>query len=56
VQYTAANQNQNPPIGNVKLEELIDNPAAKTLEDSGFVQKTYATYGVVRSIDRENKE
>jgi ABC-type nitrate/sulfonate/bicarbonate transport system substrate-binding protein len=39
---------QNPPIGNVKLEELIDNRPLKKLEDSGFVQKTYAAYGVVR--------
>ena len=33
---------QNPPIGNVKLEELIDNRPLKKLEDSGFLQKTYA--------------
>ena len=39
---------QNPPIGNVKLEELIDNRPLKKLEDSGFVQKTYAAYGVVK--------
>jgi NitT/TauT family transport system substrate-binding protein len=39
---------QNPPIGNVKLEDLIDNRPLKKLEDSGFVQKTYAAYGVVR--------
>jgi hypothetical protein len=39
---------QNPPIGNVKLEELIDNRPLKKLEDSGFLQKTYAAYGVVR--------
>ena len=39
---------QNPPIGNVKLEELIDNRPLKKLEDSGFLQKTYAAYGVAR--------
>jgi hypothetical protein len=39
---------QNPPIGNVKLEELIENRPLKKLEDSGFVQKTYAAYGVIR--------
>ena len=39
---------QNPPIGNVKLEELIDNRPLKKLEDSGFLQKTYAAYGVIR--------
>jgi NitT/TauT family transport system substrate-binding protein len=39
---------QNPPIGNVKLEELIDNRPLKKLEDSGFLQKTYSAYGIVR--------
>ena len=39
---------QNPPIGNVKLEELIDNRPLKKLEDNGFVQKTYAAYGIVK--------
>ena len=39
---------QNPPIGNVKLEELIDNRPLKKFEDRVFVQKIYAAYGVVR--------
>ena len=39
---------QNPPIGNVKLEELIDNRPLKKLEDSGFLQRTYAAYGIAR--------
>jgi NitT/TauT family transport system substrate-binding protein len=39
---------QNPPIGNVKLDDLIDNRPLKKLEASGFIQKTYATYGVAR--------
>ncbi len=39
---------QNPPIGNVKLEELIDNRPLKKLEDSGFLQKTYAAYGILK--------
>jgi hypothetical protein len=30
------------------LEELIDNRPLKKLEDNGFLQKTYAAYGVVR--------
>jgi NitT/TauT family transport system substrate-binding protein len=37
---------QNPVVGNVKLEELIDNRPLKKLEDSGFLQRTYSAYGV----------
>ena len=37
---------QNPPVGNVKIEELVDNRPLKKLEDSGFLQRTYAAYGV----------
>jgi NitT/TauT family transport system substrate-binding protein len=37
---------QNPPIGNVKLEELIDNRPLRKLEDSGFLQRTYSAYGI----------
>jgi NitT/TauT family transport system substrate-binding protein len=39
---------QNPLIGGVKLEELIDNRPLKKLEDSGFLQRTYSAYGIVR--------
>jgi NitT/TauT family transport system substrate-binding protein len=39
---------QNPPIGNVKLEELIDNRPLRKLEESGFLQKTYARYGIAK--------
>ena len=37
---------QNPIIGNVKVDELIDNRPLKKLEDSGFIQKTFSAYGV----------
>jgi NitT/TauT family transport system substrate-binding protein len=37
---------QNPIVGNVKIEELIDNRPLKKLEDSGFIQRIYSAYGV----------
>ena len=37
---------QNPTVGNVRVEELIDNRPLKKLEENGFLQKTYAAYGV----------
>jgi ABC-type nitrate/sulfonate/bicarbonate transport system substrate-binding protein len=37
---------QNPIIGNVKVEEIIDNRPLKKLEENGFLQRTYAAYGV----------
>jgi hypothetical protein len=37
---------QNPIIGNVKVDELIDNRPLKKLEDSGFLRRTYSAYGV----------
>jgi NitT/TauT family transport system substrate-binding protein len=37
---------QNPVIGNVKVDDLIDNRPLKKLEDSGFLQRTYNAYGV----------
>jgi ABC-type nitrate/sulfonate/bicarbonate transport system substrate-binding protein len=36
----------NPVVGNVKIEDLIDNRPLKKLEDSGFLQRTYSAYGV----------
>jgi hypothetical protein len=30
---------QNPPVGNVKLEELTDNRPLNKLEDDGFLQR-----------------
>jgi NitT/TauT family transport system substrate-binding protein len=37
---------QNPSVGNVKVEDLIDNRPLKKLEDSGFIQKTFSAYGM----------
>jgi len=37
---------QNPLIGNIKVEELIDNRPLRKLEESGFLQRTYAAYGI----------
>jgi NitT/TauT family transport system substrate-binding protein len=37
---------QNPVIGNVKIEDLIDNRPLKKLEEGGFLQRTYGAYGV----------
>jgi hypothetical protein len=37
---------QNPAIGNVRVEDLVDNRPLKKLEESGFLQRVYAAYGV----------
>jgi NitT/TauT family transport system substrate-binding protein len=37
---------QNPVVGNVKAEELIDNRPLRRLEESGFLQRTYNAYGI----------
>jgi NitT/TauT family transport system substrate-binding protein len=37
---------QNPVIGGVKVEDLIDNRPLKKLEESGFLQRVYSAYGV----------
>jgi ABC-type nitrate/sulfonate/bicarbonate transport system substrate-binding protein len=37
---------QNPLVGNVKAEEVIDNRTLKNLEVSGFLQRIYSAYGV----------
>ncbi|HEY7163736.1 MAG TPA: ABC transporter substrate-binding protein [Candidatus Binatia bacterium] len=37
---------QNPVVGNVKPEELIDNRPLKKLEEAGFLQRIYAAYGI----------
>jgi ABC-type nitrate/sulfonate/bicarbonate transport system substrate-binding protein len=37
---------QNPVIGTIKVDELIDNRPLKKLEDGGFLQRTYSAYGV----------
>ncbi|HVO95909.1 MAG TPA: ABC transporter substrate-binding protein [Terriglobales bacterium] len=37
---------QNPKIGEIKVENLIDASVIKKLDDSGFFEKLYAEYGV----------
>ncbi len=37
---------QNSIIGNIKVDDLIDNRPLKKLEESGFLQRTYSAYGV----------
>ena len=39
---------QNPLVGNVKVEDLVDNRPLKKLEESGFLQRTYSAYGVAK--------
>ncbi len=36
----------NPDIGNVKIENLVDNRIVRKLDESGFVDRLYTTYGV----------
>ena len=37
---------QNPKIGDIKVENLVDASVIKKLDDSGFFEKLYAEYGV----------
>jgi ABC-type nitrate/sulfonate/bicarbonate transport system substrate-binding protein len=37
---------QNPKIGDIKVESLVDTSIVKKLDDSGFFEKLYAEYGV----------
>jgi hypothetical protein len=37
---------QNPKIGDIKVENLIDASVIKKLDDSGFFEKLYTEYGV----------
>jgi hypothetical protein len=36
---------QNPKIGSIKVENLIDSSIIKKIEDSGFFEKMNAEYG-----------
>ena len=36
---------QNPKIGSLKVENLIDTTIVKKIEDSGFFEKMNAEYG-----------
>jgi ABC-type nitrate/sulfonate/bicarbonate transport system substrate-binding protein len=37
---------QNPKVGNVKVEELVDNRLIRKLDESGFIDKIGAGYGL----------
>jgi NitT/TauT family transport system substrate-binding protein len=37
---------QNPKVANVKVEELVDGRFVRKLDESGFIDKVAATYGV----------
>jgi len=37
---------QNPRIGDVKVENLVDSSVVKKMDDSGFFERLYAEYGV----------
>lgn len=36
---------RNPKIGEVKAEDIIDNRIMRRLDESGFIEKTFATHG-----------
>jgi hypothetical protein len=36
---------RNPKIGEIKAEDIIDNRIMRKLEESGFIERVYATYG-----------
>jgi hypothetical protein len=37
---------QNPKIGDVKVDNLVDSSIVKKLDDSGFSERLYAEYGL----------
>ncbi len=39
-------QTRNPKVGEVKADSVIDNRLMKKLDDSGFIDKLYASYGI----------
>jgi ABC-type nitrate/sulfonate/bicarbonate transport system substrate-binding protein len=36
---------RNPKIGDVKVEDVVDNRIMRKLEETGFLEKTFAAYG-----------
>jgi NitT/TauT family transport system substrate-binding protein len=38
-------KSRNPKVGEVKAEDVIDNRLMRKLDESGFIDKLYATYG-----------
>jgi hypothetical protein len=39
-------QSSNPRVGEIKLEEIIDRSIMRKLDDSGFIDRTFAAAGV----------
>jgi hypothetical protein len=39
-------QTRNPKVGQVKLEELIDDSIVRELDKSGYFDRLYAEYGI----------
>ncbi len=38
-------RSRNPKVGEVKAEDVIDSRSMRKLDDSGFIDKMYASYG-----------
>jgi len=36
----------NPRVGEIKLEEIIDRSIVRKLDDSGFIDRTFAAAGM----------
>ncbi len=37
---------RNPKIGNARVEDLVDDQILRRLDESGFIDKLFAAYGV----------
>ena len=44
--FCAGIKPRNPKIGEVKLENVVDNRIMRKLDESGFIDHAFATYGV----------
>jgi hypothetical protein len=39
-------KSQNPRIGDIRTESLVDSSVLKKIDDSGFFERLYAEYGI----------
>jgi hypothetical protein len=39
-------QFNNPRVGTIKVEDLVDSALVRKLDESGFIDRVYSTYGV----------
>lgn len=37
---------RNPKLGNIKVEELVDDQILRRLDESGYIDKLFAAHGV----------